>query len=415
MLAPGIGWANHAVRQDSPDDSPPKIDEALYWTTDNGKHWRNITPPITPKEDLSDFFFLDAHHGWAIFERSEDETQTFGQAVKQRSGWLRASVTEEERSKLQLVLAATTDAGATWSKKSLTLPLQDYFLNENLSYLNSIDVNGIAFADPVHGWLQLSYWIGMHGHGSLLAVTSDGGKTWTKAINYPDPNFADMLLVTPIEGWVFGTVAPDGTPNSLFVTRDGTKTWQELSASLSEADSREKLPEILVRPPESLASDDCDVHGPPVFQDPKHGFFEVDCAHEARFRAPDAAHTTVLFATTDGGRTWKADRTLRNFAGSCNSSTVVDSVWLAPVQQHGHLVLLRVEAGATVDAGKDNGSNSDDSPLCGTRLSFVTPAQGWMLADNVLSSTTDGGRTWTTITPGAGQQVILKLDTGNRT
>jgi photosystem II stability/assembly factor-like uncharacterized protein len=112
-------------------------------------------------------------------------------------------------------------------------------------------------------------------------------------------------------------------------------------------------------------------------------------------------HTTLLFATNDARRTWKPNRTLTNFVGSCSSSTMVGSTWVAPVMKGGHVALLRVAAGATVDAGEDNGSRSRYSSLCETRLSFVSLAQGWMLADHgVLQSTTDGGRTWTTITHG---------------
>ena len=33
------------------------------------------------------------------------------------------------------------------------------------------------------------------------------------------------------------------------------------------------------------------------------------------------------------------------------------------------------------------------------QMSFVTPSQGWVLVDAELLSTTDGGATWTDITP----------------
>ena len=379
LLEPGIGWAELSV--DLPTSERDNIEKSAYWTTDNGKHWRNITPPPIPKEDLSDLFFLDTHHGWAIFDQSAEAKQT-----------------QDPQSKLRLALASTTDAGATWSNSQFSLALGNYFSQQDLSILNSIGVSGIAFADQLHGWLQLSFWIGMHGHASLLLITSDGGKTWIEASNYAGPNFPEMLLVTRNEGWVFGTVEPDGAPNSLFVTRDRTKSWQELSAMpSSQFDGNKEWHELSIRPRGESEEADSDVHGLPVFQDPTYGFLEEDCTSDET----DSTHTTVLFATTEGGRTWKEDRMLRNFAGLCNSSTVVDSVWIAPVKHGGHLVLLRVEAGATLDAGKDNGSNSQDYTLCDTRLSFVTPAQGWMLADHsVLQSTTDGGRTWTTITPG---------------
>ena len=104
LLAPGIGWTERSARHHSPDYTA----KTVYWTTDNGKHWKNVTPPFTRKENLADFFFLDTHRGWAIFEPSKYVEQA-----------------EDKLSKLQLALAATSDAGVTWSKTPFTLRLKD--------------------------------------------------------------------------------------------------------------------------------------------------------------------------------------------------------------------------------------------------------------------------------------------------
>ena len=111
----------------------------------------------------------------------------------------------------------------------------------------------------------------------------------------------------------------------------------------------------------------------------KHTVFSRKIVQTAQklYRDPISSHTTVLFATADGGRTWKADQTLRNFVGSCSSSTVVDSVCIAPsnsavILHSSSMLSLRV----TLDAGKDNGSDSQYSTLCGTRLSFVYSRRG---------------------------------------
>jgi hypothetical protein len=180
LLAPGIGWAEHSVSHDSSD----YVEATYYWTTDNGKHWKNITPRATGKEEIADFFFLDTHRGWAVFDLSAAEQN-------------------ESQTKLPLTLATTTNAGATWSKTPLTLRLGEYFSKDNLSDLNDIEVSRIAFADPLHGWLQLAFRIGMHGHGTFLLVTSDGGKTWKEADSYQGPNSSDdMVLVTPDENTI---------------------------------------------------------------------------------------------------------------------------------------------------------------------------------------------------------------------
>ena len=43
LLAPGIGWAQR---------SSDELHKTIYWTTDNGAHWTNITPPLTDKGNL---------------------------------------------------------------------------------------------------------------------------------------------------------------------------------------------------------------------------------------------------------------------------------------------------------------------------------------------------------------------------
>jgi len=63
QIAPGIGWAECGVSSDSLDG----FDKDYYWTTDNGAHWKNITPHAAGKRKIADFFFLDPYRGWAIF------------------------------------------------------------------------------------------------------------------------------------------------------------------------------------------------------------------------------------------------------------------------------------------------------------------------------------------------------------
>ena len=59
LLAPGIGWAEISVSRDSSDSS----DQVYYWTTDNGAHWKNITPHAARKQELADFFWIPIEAG----------------------------------------------------------------------------------------------------------------------------------------------------------------------------------------------------------------------------------------------------------------------------------------------------------------------------------------------------------------
>ena len=53
LLAPNVGWVLGGGK--------------LYWTTDNGGHWTDITPPVPERSvKLTDVFFRDAAEGWAL-------------------------------------------------------------------------------------------------------------------------------------------------------------------------------------------------------------------------------------------------------------------------------------------------------------------------------------------------------------
>ncbi len=129
LLAPGVGWAGRGGR--------------LYWTTDNGANWTDITPPAArgSGEHIADIFFLDVHHGWVLFAEYGEPQCKFD-------------------------LAYTGDTGATWSVTHVTVAV------------GNLDPAGrITFADNQHGWMVLQIATAAF-HSGLLLLTSDGGRTW---------------------------------------------------------------------------------------------------------------------------------------------------------------------------------------------------------------------------------------------
>jgi photosystem II stability/assembly factor-like uncharacterized protein len=194
-----------------------------------------------------------------------------------------------------------------------------------------------------------------------------------------------MLLVSTSEGWLYGDEF-DGS-RRLYVTRNGARSWQAVA-------------------PEPPGSAYNQVMGLPTFGDAEHGFLQVNGVRggDPRFL------TMALMATSDGGRTWRPDRTVANLDEIARyqygSPTVVGSDWIFAASSEHHPVLTRVGAGASIDASTDATASRQHYKVIG-QISFATPTQAWaIVGDGDLMSTADGGVTWTDISPGPQPHVI---------
>jgi len=347
LLAPNRGWALSVGR--------------ILWTDNGGTSWKDITPSDPNGAEISGIFFLDASHGWVVFARGEPDVL----------------------GGMTLDLASTENGGVSWSVAPMRLP--DWLLQ------SVVGVGAdIAFADPRHGWLVLDSGISQssRGHGALL-TTSDGGKSWQWP-RPPDPrsheDIGPIVLVTAQFGWmVVGGPGNDG----LCVTRDGAKTWQRIELkSPVRTDQMQKF-DVEWGPHDYAA------YTLPIFEDPKHGYVCVTYPG-----------VVVLFATDDGGVTWKADRMAIGLGQASTGATVVSTVtgstwitarapWLGNAG-FGLPQLKKLDHGATVT---DTTMPSPEASGI-VRMTFITPNQGWVLTtQTTLFSTNDGGATWTDISP----------------
>ncbi len=347
LLAPGIGWAQRGGR--------------LYWTKDNGDSWGDITPSLARDESLGKVFFLDSSRGWIAINRAAQDLSK----------------------QLQFDVASSTDAGATWSRTTVSIPLNRL----PAGTVAGGEAQAIAFVDSRHGWITVAFGgETMNLRWTELMLTSDGGKTWKKAARAPNALDGEILLVSPSEGWLYGGEAAD--INHLYVTRDGARSWREVAPNI----------------PGSMYSE---VRGLPTFKDTKHGFLEVTGPHNVDDRV---ISTLVLFKTSDGGRTWRSDRTVKNLGGSSEnqygSSAVVGSDWIFAASSDDHPVLTRLGPGAAIDATSNPAGSPSEYKMV-SKISFATPTQGWVtMSDGDLVSTSNGGGTWTTLTPGPQPHVI---------
>ncbi len=295
LLAPGVGWIF-------------RVRDEVLWTSDGGKNWKNITPPVPTDSVISSIFFLDTEHGWVLVMRGEPGIPHG----------------------LEFDLCSTDNAGATWLVEPLRIP-------ERL--LGSPFGGGasLAFADRRHGWLTLFGGTTpiSQGYGSVLA-TSDGGRTWSYTPGTPDSVAGATMMVTPQFGWLVGGPMRD----ELYVTRDGARSWQRVvlesplktpliekydrnQARFQESFMRNLSPAEAAYAMKNQQPQDHTyaAYDLPTFKDSKHGYICVTY--------PDLA---VLFRTEDSGVTWKSDRVIRGLAehqgGAMVVSAVADSTWI---------------------------------------------------------------------------------------
>jgi photosystem II stability/assembly factor-like uncharacterized protein len=352
LLAPGVGWAERAGH--------------VYLTKDGGADWSDITPPPDADENLSSIFFLNPSQGWVTISYYEPPS---------------------EEPKFEL--ASTTDAGRTWSRTTFPLRPKDYGISTEFPVRGGAAT--VAFVDPLHGWINV-WFAGQTRNtwSSFLLLTSDGDRTWKQAADAPELSKPEMLLVTPSEGWLYGNSLE--VDWGLYVTRDRARSWQEVA-------------------PEPAGLEDCDVNGLPTFEDAKHGFLQVKCVPR---KLGEYRRTLVLLATSDGGRTWKADRTVANLIdvseSQYSSSTVLGSDWIFAADTDDYPVLTKVGAAARIDASADATAPHPRYRQI-RHLSFATPAQGWVTdGHGNLMATTNGGATWTNISPGPKPHIIHPLN-----
>ena len=118
LLTPDVGWA--------------ATKHKLFWTTNGGARWSDITPKLDRKEQrVSSVFFLDSSTGWALLSCSDGRDLA------------------EDNSCFDL--ASTSNAGGNWSVTHEKIghtfsrgQLEDGYGFSGRSWL--------SFVDSQHGW-----------------------------------------------------------------------------------------------------------------------------------------------------------------------------------------------------------------------------------------------------------------------
>jgi photosystem II stability/assembly factor-like uncharacterized protein len=178
----------------------------LLITADGGSSWRDVTPPggfgDAEHDYLQGLEFLDVQHGWVAIR--EDFTAMSDPSYGRIDVW------------------RTTDGGQHWAKTQLPKAV----INQYGEILPPVQFD---FLDASHGFAFLTGNIAKGRNDSDLFWTADGGQTWSAdrptgntgiegTVGFASAN--DGVVVNPPRG------------SGIAVTHDGGRTWKDAALSL---------------------------------------------------------------------------------------------------------------------------------------------------------------------------------------
>jgi photosystem II stability/assembly factor-like uncharacterized protein len=223
-----------------------QLNNSLFWTSDSGQTWTNITPVLSANASILTVKFTDEKNGWILwaddaashlshttdgaswitqaFDLSNDMNLIAGRVwiywLNSQTGWISARWS----SGLNFSLGAlwrTNDGGATWLPTSLPLG------------------EAVYFVDSKNGWLAGGP------AGDQLFYTNDAGRIWTASQSFAQENTTITLATPRFSDFNHGLLpvfrTMDGlTHLEIHTTHDG-KTW-ELSRSDEAKPSLDAIP-----------------------------------------------------------------------------------------------------------------------------------------------------------------------------
>lgn len=321
-------------------------DNKVFWTTNGGAEWRDITPKLNHNwQHLSSVFFLNASRGWVLLRCADGTSDGYDDVCFE--------------------IASTTDSGASWSiaHPTVTDPDPEAGFSQN-GYIN--------FTDSLHGWIILKVNRSTAVSFGVMFATEDGGLTWHEL---PQPPIAEPFeFVSTTEGWIAG-----GPNLELYTTHDAGSHWETVS----------------INKPREIGSIRGVVYGLPTFDSPRHGLIPVKYKVGSALGPPYVK--LVIFATNDDGKTWIVNRifpTVPDPSDGWIPVALPDTTPIVPTISVGHIQLLDRKAEFQTEPAMMPMAAANIS-----QVSFLNARRGWVLADSSIVSTSDGGFTWTKVSP----------------
>ena len=194
------------------------LNGTILATTDGGASWKpqttdedakpqsNGTPRQPPRQQFMSVDFIDAAHGWLAAPGGTLVTSDGGANWKEqpfRSLTIPLCVQFLDGSRGWMAgtngtILATTDGGASWSLQ---------FIHASISQLTSVH-----FVDPSRGWAV--------GTDGTILATTDGGASWSPQSSGTTVALLDVYFLSASNGWAVGQ---NGT---ILATTDGGISWK---------------------------------------------------------------------------------------------------------------------------------------------------------------------------------------------
>jgi hypothetical protein len=164
-------------------------DHRLYWTSDAGLSWQDVSPSST---ELA--YFLPSGQAWAL-------------SFSEGAG---------------ITLYSSNDKGSTWQGSQVKLPVDDWRPLQ------------LYFSSPLDGWIVLQKQTSLIFSSAILLKTDDGGLTWQ---THQLPAVGRLTVLSSSEARL-----QDDREGISYQTKDSGLSWQ-VEKSLPSLLSQQNLPE----------------------------------------------------------------------------------------------------------------------------------------------------------------------------
>jgi photosystem II stability/assembly factor-like uncharacterized protein len=270
----------------------------MYRTTDGGQTWQSSqlgSRAVQPNTWASDFefHFVDVDHGYlrafqlndpaidptpyvdCVQFTTNDGGQTWSapaavSCAQNNPTWVTTSLGYAQDEAVPVALAVTQDGGLTWTTGKLPIDPSEFGWSVEL-----------LVAEP--GRLRVDVGFAPKTgpdprQRHAVYDSTDGGATWSKAYDHDAGEDIQVMGATTFDHW-FARTNAHGDTSSLIASDNGGRTWYQVASSL--------VPSM----------------GPMRWWDSRHGILQGFVCPNGLIAGSCSNHSTV-YVTNDGGVTW---------------------------------------------------------------------------------------------------------------